>query len=477
MSLAIDEVSLVRNICKKSFFEFVREFWSVRIPEKPVWNWHIPYICNNFQASAERVFAGEPRLHDYIVNVPPGSTKSTILSIMAPAWVWTRMPSARFICSSYTLPLALDLGIKARDIINSEKYQKCFPEVQFSTSQNTKGYYANTRNGMRLSVGTGTSVVGFHAHFIIIDDPIDPLGAISSEECNTANKYISETLYSRKIDKSVTVQWLVMQRLAQNDPTGYALENVKPGEPGYRHICLPSRISPEVKPKHLRGRYVDGLLDPHRLSDKILTEAHSRLFDFGFACQHMQTPIPLGGGAFHTDKLFIEPPSPNRKDWKRIMRYWDKAGTQGGGMFTVGIKMGQDVSGRYWVLDIIRGQWDSFTRENIIKQTAMMDGRNIPIGIEQEGGSGGKESAESTIRNLAGWTVIKDLPKGKKEMRADPYATQVNAGNVRLAPGPWNAAYISELKFFPHGTYMDQVDASSGCFAWLAKPVITLGAL
>jgi predicted phage terminase large subunit-like protein len=142
--------------------------------------------------------------------------------------------------------------------------------------------------------------------------------------------------------------------------------------------------------------------------------------------------------------------------------------------------MGQDIEGRFWILDVIRGRWASNEREKIIKQTAIIDGRDIIVGIEQEPGSGGKESAENTVRNLAGWRVVVDKPSGadsSKELRADPYSVQVNNGNVSMIRADWNTDYIQELMFFPRSTFKDQVDASSGAFNTICKRKRRAGAL
>ena len=90
-------------------------------------------------------------------------------------------------------------------------------------------------------------------------------------------------------------------------------------------------------------------------------------------------------------------------------------------------------------------------RESEIKQTAELDGKRAPIGIEQEPGTGGKESAETTIRNLAGWRVTADRPTGDKVVRAEPYAAQVQGGNVLLVRGAWNKDFIDEHTSFPVG--------------------------
>jgi predicted phage terminase large subunit-like protein len=157
----------------------------------------------------------------------------------------------------------------------------------------------------------------------------------------------------------------------------------------------------------------------------------------------------------------------------RLCRYWDKAATQDDGCFTVGVLMGVDIQGRFWILDVVRGQWNSAKREMIIKQTADMDyrkyGRDVLIRVEQEPGSGGKESAEATIKNLAGFRCQADRPTGDKIQRADPFSYQVNVGNVLIVPGEWNKVYLDELQYFPNSKYKDQTDATSGAFATLFK--------
>jgi len=152
------------------------------------------------------------------------------------------------------------------------------------------------------------------------------------------------------------------------------------------------------------------------------------------------------------------------------VRYWDKAGTEGGGDWTAGVLMGKAGS-LFYVLDVVRGQWSPAQRAAIIRQTTQMDAATCPrysIWTEQEPGSGGKESAENTIADLAGYDVHAETVTGSKVVRANPFAAQCEVGNVKLIAGGWNAAYLDELCAFPEGPHDDQVDASSGAFAKLA---------
>ena len=126
--------------------------------------------------------------------------------------------------------------------------------------------------------------------------------------------------------------------------------------------------------------------------------------------------------------------------------------------------MGRAQDKTYWVLDVVRGRWNSFDRETVIRQTAERDGERVLVGLEKERGSGGLDSRNMTIRNLAGFTVKSAQIIGNKESRADPFATQVNVGNVFCQAAGWNKDFLEELQYFPFGTFDDQVDASAGAF-------------
>jgi predicted phage terminase large subunit-like protein len=151
-----------------------------------------------------------------------------------------------------------------------------------------------------------------------------------------------------------------------------------------------------------------------------------------------------------------------------LVRYWDKASVPGGGDYSCGVKMGRSPQGVYYVAHVLRGQWSSAERNAVMKQTAALDGPGVYVWVEQEGGSGGKESAEISVKDLAGYPVHAERVTGDKVSRAQAYSAQAEAGNVKLVSGDWNAAYLDELHAFPVGAHDDQVDASSGAFNKLA---------
>lgn len=153
------------------------------------------------------------------------------------------------------------------------------------------------------------------------------------------------------------------------------------------------------------------------------------------------------------------------------VRYWDKAGTEGGGAATAGAKIAGPIDGKWYLEDVVSGHWGAMEREQIIYQTAQLDGYGVHVVVEQEPGSGGKESAEATIRMLAGWTVSKDPPTGDKVERSGPLRAQAEAGNVVLIQGDWNEQFLKRAQSFaPRSKELkDDVDAAVGAFNWITK--------
>lgn len=471
------ELALARSICQESYFEFLQEFWDTAVAEDPVWNWHIEYMADEVQTICERIFRNEAKEYDECVNISPGTTKSLVWSVFLTPWAWTRMPHFKCIGASYSFPLAMDLSRKARDVVKSEKYRAMFPWVKIREDQDSKGYFTNESLGYRYAVGVNGSVTGMHGHLIVVDDPLDPKKAVSVAELLEANQWIKETLSSRKVDKRVSVMALIMQRLHQDDPTNHFLKKKR-----VRHVCLPAEDGPNVHPPELRKKYRKGLMDPVRLDWEALQEAMEN-GQYHYASQYLQSPTPLSGGMFKVDRIKVKQrhqvPGPNK--WKRTVRYWDKAATADGGAYSVGVKMAEDTDGRFWILDVQRRQLDSYEREELIRDMAESDGFATMVGLEQEGGGGGKESAEHTAtRTLRGYRVrIHKVGKadGSKVQRADAFSVQCNKGNLYLVEGDWNKEYVDELRFFPFSKFKDQVDASTGAYFMLTGRRVVVGGI
>lgn len=493
MKIAFDENVLIRSICREDYYSFIKEFWDVLPNDKFHDNWHIKKICDELQYMFLWFLKGfEPghdpkydfKPYDLVINQPPGSTKSLLCSVYFQAWAWTWYPQLIMIGSSYNENLSISLSQKTRQVVKSEKYQAVFPEIKISQEQDAKGNFANTRGGERISCGQ-SSVTGKHAHLIVVDDPLDPRGVSSDKERQEALTFYTDVLSKRKKIPTRTFTILVMQRLHQMDTCGLVLSLAEANKDNdnYRvkHICLPAILTEDLKPAAWAQYYrhadpaKNGLFDPTRFPKTFLDEQRIP-GEYSFACQYLQRAVPLGGGMFKIDKLQHKRPDEAAvTKFVKVVRYWDKAATQGGGCFTVGTKMGKDVSQRYWILDVKRGQWDSARREATIRQTTEDDRVGVIVGLEQEPGSSGKDSTLMTVQNLSGFRIVTERPTGSKEERADPFSSQVNGGNVCIVDAPWTRAFIEELGLFPNSTGKDQVDSASGGFRMLATHAMRVG--
>ena len=186
-----------------------------------------------------------------------------------------------------------------------------------------------------------------------------------------------------------------------------------------------------------------------------------------------QEPIPPGAGLIENGQLIAIDILPHKVRLKKV-RWWDLAASGEQGDWLVGGLTAIDKdSGLTYIEDIIRVQVEAAATEAIIKGTAISDGREIPIVIEQEPGASGKILIEHYKRTvLKSWNVRGERPSGPKFVRAQPLFAAIQAGHVRMFRAPWNKEYIEELKMFPEGDYDDQVDVTSGAFShlWEGKP-------
>lgn len=271
----IDEIILtetdIREIKKslllESFYDFVKYFWHVIISEPFTDNWHIEYLCDELQIVAEWVIRGEEKKYDLIINIAPGTTKSTLISRMLNPFIWANDPSKTIIVNNIDSNNSNEFATTSRDIITSDEYQELFPHVQIRKDVSAKTFYQTTKGGRRYSVTTkGKSKIGKHADLLIDDDPMDFMTAQSEEETKSSIEGF-KALQTRKKNKAKTPYILVMQRLSYNDTTAHALKVL----PKIKHICLPAENKHNnVIPPELNEKYIDGLLDPVRLSREIL---------------------------------------------------------------------------------------------------------------------------------------------------------------------------------------------------------------
>ena len=472
--------------CKRDYFSFIKEFWPtvVNDPFKP--NWHIPYLCDEITKILYRVGQRKPKEYDLVVNIPPGTTKSLICTVFLPAWVWTGdWWWMRFLKASYSSPLSIEQADLTRMVVQSEKYQTYYPHIKIKHGSTAKSHYKIVRRepgsnmwqlgGGLMSTSVEATVTGFHAHVRLTDDPLDPNSSHSEAKLEATNRWLDQNYSSRVVEKAESPHLVIMQRVHKKDPSGLALQREEEQGKRIKHICLPGDIHTDgnrdrVKPQSLLACYEaqGGYLDPSRLSRQAIDEMEIELGTYGKKAQVDQNPMAPGSGMFEPDNITIRNPKTfnHPAEVISIVRYWDNAATQDGGAYTAGLKLAQLKNGRYLIMDLVRGRWGTDRREQIKEDTTVEDGPHVKFLQEQEGGSGGKDQAIATQRNLEGYgnQNIFDRPTGDKIYRADPVSVAVNRGFIQMLEAPWNKDIAEELRDFPNSDYKDITDCLAGAY-------------
>ena len=178
------------------------------------------------------------------------------------------------------------------------------------------------------------------------------------------------------------------------------------------------------------------------------------------------------GGYFHREDFRIVDEVPKLGiQWARS---WDLASTPvGPGSpdpdWTRGARVGKTAEGVWYISDMAGIRQGPGTVRRLVKTTADIDGISTDVVVEEEGGASGKDLTWSYEKELRGYNFTGLRSTGSKTTRATPVANEVDAGNVRLLRGEWNAAFIDEAEAFPNGSHDDQVDAVSGGFEYLER--------
>lgn len=454
-----ESAEAIRSRCT-TLAGFVREAWPVLEPNTPlVWNWHLDAMCAHLEAITEG------RINRLLINVPPGSSKSMLVSVLWPAWEWgpCGKRSLRYLTTSFAEDSVKRDTRKHRDLTASEWYRMLWPEVVLVRSGEIS--FANADTGTREGTPFG-SLTAKRGDRLIIDDPHSTKTAESDAERASTVRQFREGATNRLNDQARSAIVVVMQRLHEQDVAGTI---IKLGM-GYEHLCLPMEYEAGRASRTSIGfidpRQADGdLLDPQRFPRDVVDALKRDMGSYAYAGQYQQRPAPREGGLFKREWFEIVDALPVVT---RRVRAWDTGATKGGGDPTVGLKMALGQDGAFYVENVRRVQESPAEVERLVKATASQDGRSTTIRIPQDPGAAGKAYAQTLVKMLAGYSIVVALPTGDKQTRATPAAAQAEAGNIKLLRGAWNEVFLDEVCTFPAGAHDDQVDAFADAFNELA---------
>lgn len=448
----------------RSLSGFVRNAWHVLEPTTPyVHSWHIDAVC----AHLEAVAAGQ--ITRLLINIPPGTMKSLLVSVFFPAWLWgpSNRPGLRFLSTSYEQELVLRDNLRMRTLVCSDWYQSLWGDRVRLDRRGVKRF-TNTAQGGREGRAFG-SMTGGRGDIVLIDDPHSIKTGESAVQRAETNRLMREAIPNRVNDPVRSAIILIMQRVNELDCSQIAIEE------GYVHLRLPMEFEADNPCVTDLGagrtfrdpRTEDGeLLTPERYPVQTVARDKRIMGDYAWASQYQQRPAPREGSIIDVDKIEVVKVPPALT---KIVRAWDLASTQKklkGKQpdYTAGVKIARGRDGLFYILHATRFQERPAAVKTKIKGIASQDGSGVYVTIPRDPGQAGVDQVDSYAQLLAGYMVKDRPPTGDKETRAGPFAAMVGLGQVRIVEGAWNADYLAELRMFPAGRNDDQVDATSDGF-------------
>jgi predicted phage terminase large subunit-like protein len=470
------EQAVIKAKCEKDHLFFSRYFFKHRQGIKFRINWHHVLIAD----VVEKVISGE--LKNVVINVPPGSSKTELVAINLIARGLALNPRARFLHISYSDDLALLNSETAREIVRSDEYQALWP-IGIADDADSKKRWNVVLDGKKAggiyAVALGGQITGFRAgHMaegwqgaIIIDDPLKVEDAYSKPNRDKANRKIVSTVKSRKANPDTPII-LIMQRLAEEDPTGFIKAGKVPGD--WKFINIPALITSEYVeslPDHLRALVEPSDCDsdgrfsywPYKepLNDLLELEQADR---YVFSGQYMQKPSPLGGGILRGEafKRYVQLPK-----IQHIKIYADTAQkTAERNDYSVFQCWGIGYDNHAYLLDQIRGKWtapqlrqkaiDFWNKHNV-------SGKDVPslrkMMVED------KSSGTGLIQDIqaAGGIPVEGIERNKDKLtRVMDVVSFIDSGQVWIpAEASWVSDFINECESFtPDNTHAhdDQID-------------------
>lgn len=458
-----DVLAATRELCKRSFADFIRLAWPSIIPDKLQWNWHIDAVAEHLQA----VSKGE--INRLLINIPPGTSKSTITGVMYPAWLWGPggQPHHRYIGAAHEQGLAIRDNRLMRELVLSEWYQELWPTT-LKGDQNEKLYFENDSRGFRQACAV-SSMTGRRGHTIAWDDPLSPAKANSPAHREEAIRILTETVPTRLNDPDKSAIIVVMQRLHEDDPSGYILSK----QLGYEHLCIPMEFEPERRKTTSIGwtdpRTKDGeLLDANRFPAHVVARDKVAMGSYAWAGQMQQRPSPRGGGLLKDEwwKYYdVLPPLKWRGIWADTAQKAKESSD-----YSVFQCWGETEDGRAVLVDQVRGKWEApelLAQARAFWQKHKED-KSERIGYLRSFRVEDKVSGTGLIQTLSREGIpVQGIQRSvDKVTRVMDIAPSVEAGLVIL---PRKAAFLSdflsETAAFPNGKNDDQVDPLSDAVA------------
>lgn len=411
----------------------------------PNWTFDVPHL-RLIGEHLDAVTRGQ--IDRLAIFMPPRHAKTETVTIRYPVHRLERDPSTRALVTGYNQQVARKFSRKTRNII--------YDRIKLSDKTSSDEWETKAGGGL-VARGVGTPPTGYGFDLILIDDPIKKREEAESPVYREKLwDWYTDDLYTRLEPGGAII--LTLTRWHHDDLAARAIAS----EASRWTILRLPALAEENDPV---GRKPGQALWPDRYDvtslARIRQVQNKRDGAYSFESLFQQNPTPREGAFFKVGQLQIVDAVPAGLT---TCRAWDLAASAGKGDYTAAVKIGIDKQGVWYILDMQRGQWSPDERDSVMKQIAALDGYDVRIRMAQDPGQAGVDQAMRLTRMLAGYSIRSERVSGDKATRASGLAAQLNAGNVRLLCGSWNADLIEEFRQFPQGKNDDIVDATADAF-------------
>ena len=441
-------------------------------------------------------YALQGRVSNILLSIPSRHGKSTLISENFCSYFLSHYPEEKVILSAYSQKLASHFGGKVKDIINT--YWEYTPEkVRLSNDSHAKDKFnLEGHHGQMLAVGASGSILGFGAGLFIIDDPIkniaDADSLVNQEKLADWYHGVVKSRLERRSDGKPPILCVIAQRLHVHDLHGIILDKepyILAKEAFERLRQDPDYIVPQdtwvylnlpaicTHPEDdLLGRHVNQVLWQKQRDYDWLMGEKAAMGSYLFNAIYQGEPTERDGNIFKREWFMNTETNEIYRQLDEIpsdlprMRYWDFGASGKKGDATAGALTAYDGT-NFYILDINTGKYSASQVLNQFERTALKDGVDTRIRIEQEPGAGSKLLINQFRRNpnFKQYNIRGDKVKLKKNVRSFNLEALAEAGRVYWLRGSWNIDIIDHLVSFTgqDGKPDDITDSLTGsCNIW-----------
>ncbi len=456
--MTIEDRALLNAALRTDFGLFLRRGFLTLNPGRTFLpNWHLLAIAYQL----ERIRRGE--INRLIINLPPRSLKSLMVTVAFPAFVLGHQPNKRIFTISYGDDLANKHSSDFRSIVESDWYGSTFPRMRIARS--LEDQVITSARGFRKSTTVMGALTGLGGDLFILDDPQKAVDALSESRRNSLNNWFSNTLISRLDNKQTGAIIVVMQRVHMNDLCGFLIE----ASDEWTVLSLPAIAEVEeqipIGDNEFYDRSADEVLHPAHEARETLGKLRHTLGSDIFAAQYQQAPVPPGGGMIKRAWLryYEARELPERTYRAKVLQSWDTAAKDGAQNDWSVCTTWFVLNDLYYLLDLTRGR---FEYPRLRDAAIALSQRFKPDRVLVEDASTGTALAQD-LRPVLRRPV--DLVPVDRDKKGRLYVQQAKFESGRVL-FPKGASFLPELEAelltFDQSRHDDQVDSISQALAY-----------